>query len=72
MSRAEGTGAKGDGVTGMYRGGKVAELRRKVCTPVGATIMRGNYHILSMKQSVTARNLTQNKQRGKIKSMRMY
>ena len=39
------------------------------CTPVGTTIMRGNYHILSMKQSVTAHNQYQNRKTGKSMHM---
>ena len=70
MGRAEGTGAKGDGVT---EEGKSPSSEGR-CAPVGATIMRGNYHIqpylLSMKQSVTARNQYQNRQTGK--STHMY
>ena len=70
MSRAEGTEAKGDGVT---EEGKSPSSEGR-CAPVGATIMRGNYHIqpylLSIKQSVTARNQYQNRQTGK--STHMY
>ena len=55
MSRAEGTDAKGNGVT---EGGKSPSSTGR-CAPVGATIMRGNYHVQPYPEHEAIINSTQ-------------
>ena len=55
MGRAEGTGAKGDGVT--EEGKSPSSTGR--CAPVGAIIMRGNYHIQPYLEHEAISNNTQ-------------